>query len=171
MERLFYDFAESPVGTVLAVLTEKGLIALHYPCAGGDEGDIPALIRLPGKWRCEHSQEAATPVMAQLAAYFRGDLRLFSIPLDLRGTPFQLLVWEELCRIPFGETITYGELARRVGRPGGARAVGMANNRNRAGIVVPCHRVIGADGSLVGYGGGVEIKAILLRHERECSGS
>ena len=83
----------------------------------------------------------------------------------MRGTPFQIKVWKELCRIPYGKTITYGELARRIGNPKAARAVGMANNKNNIGIVVPCHRVIGADGGLTGYAGGTHLKAILLEHE------
>ncbi|MFN3763308.1 MAG: methylated-DNA--[protein]-cysteine S-methyltransferase, partial [Anaerolineae bacterium] len=89
----------------------------------------------------------------------------FDLPLDLRGTPFQRRVWEELRRVPYGQTVAYGELARRVGRPGAARAVGRAVGANPVPIIVPCHRVVGADGSLVGYGGGLEIKAALLRLE------
>jgi methylated-DNA-[protein]-cysteine S-methyltransferase len=101
----------------------------------------------------------------QLHAYFAGVLTDFEIPMDMRGTDFQRRVWAELCEIPYGETISYGELARRVGNPQASRAVGLANGRNPVAIVVPCHRVIGADGSLTGYGGGLGRKVWLLEHE------
>ncbi len=101
----------------------------------------------------------------QLDAYFAGELERFDLRLAPAGTAFQLRVWEELQRIPFGETISYGELADRVGRPGAARAVGTANGRNPLAIVVPCHRVIGSDGALHGFAGGLERKRWLLAHE------
>ena len=103
---------------------------------------------------------------AQLDAYFSGRLRCFDLPLSPRGTEFQHRVWEELGSIGWGRTRSYGEVARAVGSPGGARAVGMACNRNPLLIVVPCHRVVGADGSLVGFGGGLELKRRLLELER-----
>ncbi len=103
---------------------------------------------------------------AQLDAYFAGDLRAFDVPLAVAGTPFQRAVWDALMAIPYGRTLSYGELARRLGRPGAARAVGLANGRNPVSIIVPCHRVIGAGGALTGYGGGVERKRWLLAHER-----
>ncbi|CAL9369022.1 Methylated-DNA--protein-cysteine methyltransferase [Streptomyces sp. enrichment culture] len=102
----------------------------------------------------------------QLKAYFAGELREFTVPLRLTGTPFQRLVWEELRRIPYGETRTYGRLAAALGSPAASRAVGLANGRNPVGIVVPCHRVIGANGGLTGYGGGLERKRRLLDFER-----
>jgi methylated-DNA-[protein]-cysteine S-methyltransferase len=98
----------------------------------------------------------------QLDAYFSGDLLAFDVPLQLEGTEFQRRVWSHLRQIPYGETISYGELARRVGSPGAARACGLANGRNPVSVIVPCHRVIGADGRLTGYGGGLERKAWLL---------
>ncbi|GEB47774.1 MULTISPECIES: methylated-DNA--[protein]-cysteine S-methyltransferase [Streptomyces] len=98
----------------------------------------------------------------QLAAYFAGELREFDLPLALEGTAFQRTVWRELCRVPYGSTVTYGQLAERIRSPGSARAVGLANGRNPVGIVVPCHRVVGASGSLTGYGGGLERKRRLL---------
>ncbi len=101
----------------------------------------------------------------QFEAYFAGELTAFELPLAPEGTPFQLRVWDELRRIPYGETISYGELARRVGKPSAARAVGLANGRNPLPIVVPCHRVIGADGALTGFGGGIERKRRLLELE------
>ena len=105
----------------------------------------------------------------QLQAYFAGELRDFELPLAAEGTPFQQRVWRALCDIPYGETISYGELARRIGQPSAARAVGLANGQNPSAIVVPCHRVIGADGSLTGYGGGLERKRWLLAHESKGS--
>lgn len=101
----------------------------------------------------------------QLRAYFAGELTHFDLPLAPVGTPFQQQVWRALCEIPYGTTIHYGELAKRVGKPGGVRAVGQANNRNPIAIVIPCHRVIGADGSLTGFGSGVDLKVELLRLE------
>jgi methylated-DNA-[protein]-cysteine S-methyltransferase len=106
----------------------------------------------------------------QLDAYFAGERQVFDLPLAPRGTAFQLRVWEELRRIPFGHTISYGELARRVGDPNAARAVGAANGQNPISIIVPCHRVIGADGSLTGFGGGVATKRALLEHEQRHAG-
>ena len=106
----------------------------------------------------------------QLDAYFAGDLEEFDLPLALHGTEFQRRVWDELARIPFAETISYKELALRLGDPKLVRAVGLANGRNPVSIVIPCHRVIGADGTLVGYGGGLDRKRWLLDHEAVASG-
>jgi methylated-DNA-[protein]-cysteine S-methyltransferase len=106
-------------------------------------------------------------VAAQLDAYFAGELSTFDLEMNLLGTPFQQRVWSALSEIPYGETISYGELARRVGNPNASRAVGLANGRNPVAIIVPCHRVIGANGSLTGYGGGLERKTWLLDHERK----
>jgi O-6-methylguanine DNA methyltransferase len=102
----------------------------------------------------------------ELDAYFRGRLRRFGVPLDLRGTPFQRAVWKRLARVPYGTTMTYAELAARIGRPSAVRAVGHANGRNPVSIVIPCHRVVGTDGALHGYGGGLWRKRWLLEHER-----
>jgi methylated-DNA-[protein]-cysteine S-methyltransferase len=102
----------------------------------------------------------------QLAAYFAGELRQFTLTLRLHGTPFQRGVWEQLARIPFGETRSYGELADALGSPKASRAVGLANGRNPVGIIVPCHRVVGSDGSLTGYGGGLDRKRRLLDFEQ-----
>ncbi len=101
----------------------------------------------------------------QLDEYFAGDRREFDLPLVPLGSEFQRRVWDGLLEIPYGETISYGELAREIGRPAAARAVGMANGQNPISIVIPCHRVIGADGALTGYAGGVERKRLLLEHE------
>lgn len=103
----------------------------------------------------------------QLAAYFAGDLRCFDLPLAPSGTSFQQKVWQALTEIPYGETRSYGDIARQIGRPQACRAVGGANHRNPILIVVPCHRVVGADGSLTGYGCGLDVKAWLLAHEKK----
>ncbi|MEU8946472.1 methylated-DNA--[protein]-cysteine S-methyltransferase [Streptomyces sp. NPDC048489] len=105
-------------------------------------------------------------VKRQLTAYFAGDLKEFDLPMRLAGTPFQRSVWEQLARIPYGEIRSYGELADALGNPKASRAVGLANGRNPVGIIVPCHRVVGADGSLTGYGGGLDRKRRLLDFER-----
>ena len=106
-------------------------------------------------------------VFDQLTRYFDGGLVSFDLPLSLAGTPFQQRVWQELCKIPYGCAISYAELARRIGKPGASRAVGSANGRNPVSLIVPCHRVIGADGGLGGYGGGLDRKRWLLEHESE----
>jgi methylated-DNA-[protein]-cysteine S-methyltransferase len=115
-------------------------------------------------WRDD--PRAFPDVVAQLEAYFAGERTTFDVPLDLRGTEFQQLVWRALLEIPYGETRTYGSLARALSRPNAARAVGLANGHNPVGIIVPCHRVIGADGSLTGYGGGLDRKRALLALEQ-----
>ena len=102
----------------------------------------------------------------QLGEYFRGERMRFELPIRLNGTPFQKEVWQTLCGIPYGETVSYGDIAVRIGRPKACRAVGMANHRNPVSIIVPCHRVIGADGRLTGYGGGLSVKEALLMHEQ-----
>ncbi|MGV9878844.1 methylated-DNA--[protein]-cysteine S-methyltransferase [Streptomyces sp. NPDC003006] len=109
-------------------------------------------------------------VISQLEAYFAGELKDFDLPLRLDGTPFQRTVWDELQRIPYGETRTYGELAEILGKPGASRAVGLANGKNPIGVIVPCHRVVGANGSLTGYGGGLARKQRLLAFEGGAAG-
>lgn len=105
--------------------------------------------------------------MAELREYFRGEREEFTVPLAPKGTPFQQRVWAELVKIPYGTTISYGELARRIGQPTASRAVGLANGQNPLSIIVPCHRVIGSTGKLTGYGGGIENKKLLLQLESE----
>ena len=111
--------------------------------------------------------DAFGEVEAQLDAYFAGELTEFDVPLAPAGAPFQLAVWEALTRIPYGETASYGQIAREVGRPDAVRAVGTTNGRNPIAVIIPCHRVIGADGTLVGYGGGLPRKRLLLELEAE----
>ena len=115
------------------------------------------------------AEERETPLLAeamrQLAEYFAGERREFELPLAPEGTPFMRRVWAELVKVPYGATSTYGEIAERIGNPGGSRAVGLANNRNPIAIIIPCHRIIGSSGKLVGYAGGVELKERLLALE------
>jgi len=153
-----YSYYSSPVGLLLLTWDEDALTGLSMAQHKGKEARRPE----PG-WRRD---DAAFPIVhEQLRAFFAGELRIFELPLRMAGTPFQRLVWEGLLGIPFGATLSYAELARRIGRPGASRAVGAANGRNPISIVVPCHRVIGANGTLTGYGGGLDRKEWLLRHE------
>ena len=149
---------ESPVGPLLLAADEAGITECRFDAA-------PAPATGTGS-----AKEHVDALAAELAAYFAGERRDFTTPLSPRGTEFQLRVWRELLRIPFGETISYGELARRIGDPGAARAVGAANGANPISIVVPCHRVIDSAGRLHGYGGGLDRKAKLLNHERTVAG-
>lgn len=154
----WYDIVDSPVGRILLTGDERALDGLYLL----DAGERSASVR-PGWTR----REGLFPAVAgQLAEYFAGTRANFDLPLAPRGTPFQLAVWAELTRIPCGSTVSYGEVAAALGKsPVASRAVGLANGRNPISIIVPCHRVIGADGSLTGYGWGVERKEWLLRHE------
>jgi len=147
---------DSPIGPLLAVARAGALAELWTSPVPEHETALPTGPR---------DREVLDRTREQLDRYFAGELTAFDLPLDPAGTPFQRQVWDELVRIPVGETISYGELARRVGRPGSARAVGAANGQNPISIVIPCHRVIGSDGKLTGYGGGLPRKAWLLDHE------
>lgn len=139
----------------------------------GDNAAITALVMTdqahppPGQADWTADPRAFTDVVDQLDEYFAGERRQFDVTLRLEGTPFQRSVWSALAEIPYGETTSYGELADRIGRPGASRAVGLANGRNPVAIIVPCHRVIGADGSLTGYGGGLDRKRHLLALEAD----
>jgi methylated-DNA-[protein]-cysteine S-methyltransferase len=148
---MLYTTVNSPVGELLLVGDETALRGLHFP-----NHRHPLL---PG-YRSAREQFAAA--REQLEQYFAGERREFDLPLELDGPAFHRRVWEALLTIPYGETRSYGEIAAQVGDPGSARAVGFANGRNPIAIVVPCHRVIGADGSLTGYGGGLPRKRQLL---------
>ncbi len=147
---------DSPVGTLLLAGNGTALIRVHF-----QSGRHP--LRPAPEWRRDAGPFAAA--VRELEEYFAGERRTFSVRLAPQGTPFQLSVWQALRAIPYGETLSYGELARRLGCPGGARAVGLANGANPLPIIVPCHRVIGVDGSLTGFGGGLLIKRALLTLE------
>jgi methylated-DNA-[protein]-cysteine S-methyltransferase len=150
-----YTQIESPVGPLLLAADEQGLRQIEF---------VKGKTRPDPGWREERAPLQET--IRQLRAYFAGDLEDFDLPLVPQGTPFQLDVWKRLCDIPFGATISYGELARRIGNPNASRAVGLANGSNPIPIVIPCHRVIGSNGKLTGYGGGLPIKEKLLALER-----
>lgn len=152
-----YTRMASPVGPLMLVADEAGLRRIDFV-----NGRSP--VRSDPHWR--ESAEYLGETVRQLLAYFAGELEAFDLPLVPQGTPFQLAVWKRLCEIPYGETISYGELARRVGNPNASRAVGLANGSNPIPIVIPCHRVIGSNGKLTGYGGGLPIKEKLLALER-----
>ncbi len=147
----------SPVGPLMLVADDTGLRRIDFV-----NGRNP--VRSDPQWR--ESAECLGETVRQLRAYFAGELEAFDLPLAPQGTPFQLAVWNRLCEIPYGETISYGELARRIGNPNASRAVGLANGSNPIPIVIPCHRVIGSNGKLTGYGGGLPIKEKLLGLER-----
>ena len=149
-----YDTIDSPIGELLLTADGGALTRLYMSPFDVD----PA-------WK--HDPAALAESARQLREYFAGERTEFELALDAAGTDFQRRVWERLVAIPYGETRTYGALAQELGGPRKVRAVGMANGRNPISIVVPCHRVIGADGTLVGYGGGLERKRILLAHEAE----
>ena len=161
---------ESPVGPLFLAASQRGLVALefdrHLPGQQTIRPNPRDLRRERKSVQFEQSEQAMRRYLDELLQYFCGQRRHFDFPLDLRGTDFQLECWRALLAIPYGETRSYGDIARAVGRPWGFRAVGMANNRNPAAIVVPCHRVIASDGSLCGYGGGLETKRSLLELER-----
>ncbi|MUL40303.1 methylated-DNA--[protein]-cysteine S-methyltransferase [Streptomonospora sp. PA3] len=153
-----YDLVPSPLGELLLIGDGEALTGLYM-----DPHERFAQ-QVATEWRRDPG--ALREAAEQLAAYFAGELREFSVALAPRGTAFQRTVWQALTTIPYGRTATYGEIAADIGRPGASRAVGMANNRNPISIVVPCHRVIGANGALVGYGGGISRKESLLGLER-----
>lgn len=158
-----YEVTDSPLGPLLVAATSAGLCAVSF--GGAAEATLEELARSRGR-RLLRSPGPVEAALRELDEYFTGARRAFDLPLDLSGVrPFQRAVLEQLSRVPYGQTATYGELAARAGRPRAARAVGGALNRNPLPIVLPCHRVIGADGSLVGYGGGLERKQALLALE------
>jgi methylated-DNA-[protein]-cysteine S-methyltransferase len=149
--------------------SDLGLVALEFDARLPGQQTIrpnPRDLRAENRGvRFEESVKALRAYVRELEEYFAGERRAFSFALDLRGTDFQLACWRALRVIPYGETRSYGDIARAVGKPQGFRAVGMANNRNPVAIVVPCHRVIGSDGTLCGYGGGLDVKRKLLELE------
>jgi len=158
MSNLSYTQIESPLGPLLLAADDVGLREILF--VNG---------RHKAKPQPSWTDNAAPlkPAIRQLRAYFAGELEKFDLPLAPEGTPFQCEVWHRLSEIPYGETISYGELARRIGNPKASRAVGLANGSNPIPIIIPCHRVIGSNGKLTGYGGGLPIKEKLLALERK----
>jgi methylated-DNA-[protein]-cysteine S-methyltransferase len=155
--RFFQTILPSPVGDLRLVASDKGLHALVWAQETDARVSIPPAI--------DGTHEVLTLARQELEAYFEGRLRHFSVPLNPVGTTFQLKAWQALQAIPYGETRTYLEQATLLGNPKAVRAVGAANGRNPISIIVPCHRVIGKNGQLVGFGGGILAKAFLLKHE------
>ncbi len=146
-----YAVIATPLGELTLASTERGLASIHFGRRVPSGGTVDV--------------ESNRVFIEQIEEYFQGKRTRFDFPLDFAGTPFQVAVWRELLSIPYGETRTYGWIAKKLGKPGAARAVGMANHDNRIPIVVPCHRVVGHDGSLTGYAGGLHIKQQLLKIE------
>jgi len=158
MNALAYAYLDSPVGRLLLAGDDQALTLISFPSGSRTR-------RPEAGW---HRDEAPFgEVMAQLRSYFAGELTRFELPLRFIGTDFQRRVWIALRDVPYGQTTSYGALARRIGRPKASRAVGAANGANPLPIVVPCHRVIGAGGDLRGFGGGLPVKQYLLAHERQ----
>jgi methylated-DNA-[protein]-cysteine S-methyltransferase len=161
---MYYQELKTPIGTLLVAASSRGICRIGFPSeSAGHRAD----------WFHRHFsvvpqrgvEGSLTRVMAQLNNYFEGQEEAFDVPLDLRGTPFQVRVWRQLLDIPYGATVSYGEVARAIGNPRASQAVGAAVGKNPVPIVVPCHRVIGHDGSLVGFGGGLPTKEKLLKLE------
>jgi AraC family transcriptional regulator, regulatory protein of adaptative response / methylated-DNA-[protein]-cysteine methyltransferase len=162
---------ESPLGPLLAVASDAGLALLEFVDRRALETELRELKRQIGHAIVPGDHPVLRQTAQQLREYFAGTRRAFDIPLHQRGSAFQLAAWKALCEIPYGETRSYTDMARRVGSPGAVRAIGRVNGQNQLAIVVPCHRVIRADGSLCGYGGGRWRKQWLLDHERQASGA
>lgn len=158
---MFYSILpDSPVGPLRIAGTESGLKHVAF---GSFSLRVDGFVDVPNDW--ERDDRRFREPIRQLKAYFRGRLTQFSLPIAPDGTDFQLRVWKSLCSIPWGETASYGDVAAAIGQPTASRAVGLANGRNPLAIIVPCHRVIGRSGRLVGFGGGLKNKEILLRLE------
>jgi methylated-DNA-[protein]-cysteine S-methyltransferase len=147
-----YAMMNTPIGPITLLSSERGLTGIHFGS------------RIPADGVLDENGHGKA--MTQLGEYFDGKRIRFDIPLDIAGTPFQLSVWRALCDIPYGQTRSYGEIASAIGKPGAARAVGMANHENPIAVVIPCHRVVGHDGSLTGYAGGLDRKRQLLSIEQ-----
>lgn len=158
METLFYACTPSPAGPLFLAASTKGLVRLEF------EARMQKLN--PVTTQLQESQRVLAPYVDQINEYFSAGRREFSVPLDLRGTDFQLACWRALLEIPYGETRSYRDIAEAIDHPHACRAVGMSNNRNPIAIIVPCHRVIASGGSLCGYGGGLDLKRKLLDLEQ-----
>jgi methylated-DNA-[protein]-cysteine S-methyltransferase len=156
-----YSYIETPLGDMLVTRDDGGITGLDLP-----QSRHPR--RVSPDWTRDDA--AFADIRTQLNEYFAGDREEFDLPLNAGGSPFQALVWDALTKIPYGETTSYGKVAVSIGHPDGPRAVGLANGQNPIPIIVPCHRVIGANGSLTGYGGGLDAKRWLLDHEARHAG-
>ena len=159
----YYTLVESPLQPIMLTSDGESLTGLYVSERG--QAEIRQKAAASTDWIRDENAAPFAEVKRQLDAYFAGNQTTFDLPLKLKGTPFQQQVWAELRKLPYGVTISYGELARRIGNPKACRAVGLANGQNPVSIVVPCHRVIGANGKLTGYSGGLSHKETLLAHE------
>ncbi|NLJ83563.1 MAG: methylated-DNA--[protein]-cysteine S-methyltransferase [Halanaerobiaceae bacterium] len=155
-----YFHYPSPIGILKIKFKKEGIIGISFPAAEKN-------INCKDEYLRDSDLFLYKEIFDELNAYFLGRLRNFQVPLLLQGTEFQIKVWKELLNIPYGEIATYGDIARAIGIPMGARAVGNANHNNRIAIIIPCHRVVGANGCLTGYAGGLERKKWLLAHEKK----
>jgi len=166
METIYYAECRMPWVSLLLASNERGLASVQFVGKGEKRSALAWLRRrFPGA-KLVRSAEVNQKALEELEAYGRGGRQPFTMPLDLHGSPFQVKVWQALRRIPFGETRSYADIARALGRPKAFRAVGTASRTNPLCIVVPCHRVIGSDGDLCGFGGGLKLKRQLLDHEK-----
>lgn len=156
MSETSYTTMMSPIGPLLLAGDDRGLRLVHFASGRRPKSPLP-------DWT--EDKAPFKEVIRQLQVYFDGKLKEFDVPLVLEGTEFQLLVWRNLQRIPYGETVSYGQLAKRMGKPEASRAVGLANGSNPIPIIIPCHRVIGSNGDLTGFGGGLPVKKKLLALE------
>jgi methylated-DNA-[protein]-cysteine S-methyltransferase len=174
METLHCTTMQSTIGPLFLAASTQGLVALEFDARLPGQQSIrpnPRDLREAKKgFKFDDSADVLRAYVGELEEYFAGQRREFTFPIDLRGTDFQLACWRALLAIPYGETRTYAGIARAVGKPNAFRAVGMANNRNPIAIVVPCHRVIASDGTLCGYGGGLDVKRKLLELEGALTG-
>ncbi len=157
-----FCYVDSPIGRLMLTSDGTALTGLYMNLYRNKPAKLPDLGE---DWVQNATIDPLPAATRQLQEYFAGKRRAFDLPLRMAGTEFQQRVWCELTKIPFGQTRSYGQLAKRLNNPNGSRAVGLANGRNPIAIIVPCHRVIGADGSLTGFGGGIERKEWLLSHE------
>ncbi|WP_078552434.1 methylated-DNA--[protein]-cysteine S-methyltransferase [Bacillus alkalicellulosilyticus] len=163
---LFYDEIDSILGPITLLATSQGLCNLHFGMVENSLPTLKAWLKKHGiKGELQRDCDQLRPIVEQLHEYFSGQRASFTIPLDLFGTPFQKCVWNALTEIGYGETRTYKEIAQEIGAPKAVRAVGGANNQNPIPIIIPCHRVIGSNGAMVGYGGGLKKKETLLQIE------
>jgi O-6-methylguanine DNA methyltransferase len=175
METLYCAKMESAIGPLFLAASGRGLVALEFDARLPGQQTVRPNPRHQREEKMgtafEHAPRRMTPYVSELEEYFAGTRRDFTFRLDLRGTDFQRACWHALLAIPYGKTRTYADIARAIGKPTAFRAVGMANNRNPIAIVVPCHRVIASDGTLCGYGGGLDVKRKLLELEGALSGT
>lgn len=161
VKSLIKEVYVSPIGDIEITAGDTGVLRIHYKQSENSAHSVNAT---------HNANENAKQVITQLSEYFSGNRKSFSLPLDLQGTKFQQDVWREISQIPYGQTRSYGEIAKRIGRPKAARAVGMACNKNQLILLIPCHRVIGSNHSLTGYEGGLQRKHWLLEHEKSNKG-